>query len=400
MANTHAGHAIKNPGSAEFAGGLKALFGVFFLIGVACFAYGLNSSPARAWSAYIVNHFFFMSLALGGLFFVGVSWISNAMWIAPIRRISESFTAYLPIALITTAILAFGVSHLYSWSHPEIVHGDVVLEGKSGYLSLPFFMIRSLAAVVIWIFFAWKMVGNSLKQDSTKDLGLSNCNRKLAAPFLVVFGLTFTISSFDQLMSLEPHWYSTMFGVYCFAGLFYSVLALTCVVTLYLQAKGKLAGIVNDNHLHDIGKFMFAFTVFWAYIGFFQFMLIWYANMPEETSYFLHRFNSGWGPVSIFLVAGKFMVPFFFLLPRDSKRNPRMLLGVGIFMLVAQWVDVFWMVQPVAQPEGPAFGIIEIGTTLGFIGMFGWAVMQFLARHNVVCIGDPRLEESVFHHHV
>jgi hypothetical protein len=129
-------------------------------------------------------------------------------------------------------------------------------------------------------------------------------------------------------------------------------------------------------------------------------MLIWYANMPEETSYFLHRFNSGWGPVSIFLVAGKFMVPFFFLLPRDSKRNPRMLLGVGIFMLVAQWIDVFWMVQPVAQPAGPVVGIIEVGTTLGFIGMFGWAVMQFLARHSVVCIGDPRLEESVFRHHV
>src|SRR5262249_42676084 len=157
-----------------------------------------------------------------------------------------------------------------------------------------------------------------------------------------------------------------------FAGLFYANLASTCLLTLYLKSKGKLEGIVNDNHLHDLGKFMFAFTIFWAYIGFSQFMLIWYANLPEETGYFIHRFADCWFYVSVFLLVGKFMTPFFLLLPRDSKRNPKVLAVTGVFMLFAQWIDVLWMVQPQFFKEGPQVGFIEIGMLLGFIGIFGW----------------------------
>ncbi len=243
------------------------------------------------------------------------------------------------------------------------------------------------------------MIGNSIAQDSSSDYALTLQNKSFGPAFLILFGITFTMASFDQLMSLDPHWFSTMFGVYCFAGLFYANLASTCLLTLYMVANGKLKGIVNDNHLHDLGKFMFAFTVFWAYIGFSQFMLIWYANLPEETGYFLHRFHGGWFWVSTFLLVGKFLLPFFFLLPRDAKRNPRILAFVGCFMLVAQWVDVMWMVQPEFYSEGPQFGWVEIGVTLGFIGVFGLVVSRFLQKNNVLAIGDPRLEESVFHHH-
>lgn len=260
-------------------------------------------------------------------------------------------------------------------------------------------MIRSFTALAIWLFFSYKLVKNSLAQDSTGDYKYTLKNRVLAPAFLVLFALTFTMVSFDQLMSLEPHWFSTIFGVYCFAGLFYSNLAATCLLTLYLGSKGKLEGIVNENHLHDLGKFMFAFTVFWAYIGFAQFMLIWYANLPEETSYYLQRFHGGWAGVSILLLVGKFMIPFFVLLPRDAKRNTKILAFVGVFMLLAQWVDVLWMVQPVFSVEGPQFGLPEVGVALGFLGVFGLAVSRFLAKNNVVAIGDPRLAESVYHHH-
>jgi hypothetical protein len=206
--------------------------------------------------------------------------------------------------------------------------------------------------------------------------------------------------SFDQLMSLDAHWFSTMFGVYCFAGMIYSTFAAICLLALYLISKDKLTGIVNVNHMHDLGQFMFGFTVFWAYIGFSQFMLIWYANLPEETGYFIHRFNGNWLGVSAFLLFGKFLVPFFSLLPRHAKRNYTTLRNVAMFMLVAQWIDVMWMVQPEFFAEGPRFGLTELGMTLGFIGIFGSVVARFLAKNNIVAIGDPRLEEAVFHHHL
>jgi hypothetical protein len=336
---------------------------------------------------------------LGGAFFAAIQWLTGAMWSAPIRRLSESFTAYLPFVLISMVVLYFGIHHLYIWSHPEHVKGDIILEGKSGYLSTGFFMVRQLVAVLIWLFFAKKMVGNSLAQDVKGGMFHTLKNRALAPAFLALFAVTFTMVSFDELMSLDPHWFSTMYGVYCFAGLFYSNLALTCLLTVFLKSKGKLEGIVNDNHLHDLGKFMFAFTVFWAYIGFSQFMLIWYANLPEETGYFLRRFTDSWFYLSVFLLLGKFMVPFFLLLPRDSKRNPKMLGFVACWMLFAQWVDFMWLVQPEFYKDGPRFGFLEIGTFLGFAGVFLFLVSRFLAKNNIVAIGDPRLAESVHHHH-
>lgn len=390
---------IKNPGSFEIPQGMKLVLVVFAAIGVATFAGAVKVSPERAWATFVQNHFYFMSLGLGGLFFAAIQWVTGAMWSAPIRRLSESFTAYLPFVLLTFVILSFGVPNLYLWSHAEHVSGDLVLEGKSSYLNTTFFVIRNLVAIVLWLFFSFKLVGNSIAQDKAGLLSFSNKNRVLGPIFLIVFALTFTMASFDQLMSLDPHWFSTMFGVYCFAGLFYANLASTCLLTLYMRSKGKLDGIVNDNHLHDLGKFMFAFTVFWAYIGFCQFMLIWYANMPEETGYYIHRFHGGWFSVSVFLLVGKFMIPFIGLLSRGAKRNPRVLAITGVFMLIAQWIDVMWMVQPEFFKEGPQFGWIEIGVTLGFVGVFGLLVARFLAKHNIVAIGDPRLVESVFHHH-
>jgi hypothetical protein len=401
MAST--GHSdsetIQNPGTFETSSGLKTLFLVFIVIGAIAFAAGLSMDTQRTWASFMISHFYFMSLAIGGLFIAAIQWLTGAMWSAPVRRFSESFTAYLPIALISVVVLYFGMHHLYVWTDMTHVRGDKVLEGKSGYLSVGFFMVRNLVAVLIWILFAKKMIGNSLAQDVSKDASLTLKNRSLSPLFIILFGLTFTIASFDQLMSLDPHWFSTMFGVYCFAGMFYSSLALTCLVTLYMRKHGKLDGIVNENHLHDLGKFMFAFTVFWAYIGFSQFMLIWYANLPEETSYYILRFQGGWFYVSVFLLVGKFMTPFFILLPRDSKRSDKVLWIVGIWMMFAQWIDVMWMVQPQFFADGPRFGWIEIGMGLGFLGLFATVVTRFLAKNNIVAIGDPRLAESVFHHH-
>ncbi len=395
----HATTAIKNPGKLQGAGGLSTLFLVLTVIGIAAFAGGLMTDKTRAWASFVQNHFYFMSLAIGGLFFAAIQWLTGAMWSAPVRRISESFTAYLPIAAITFIILYFGLHEVYIWTHADHVKGDIVLEHKAAYLNIPFFMIRNLVALAIWIFFAKKLVGNSIAQDASGDYSLTLKNRGMTPVFLILFAITFTMHAFDVLMSLDPHWFSTMFGVYCFAGMFYSILALTAIIAVLLRRNGMLVGIVTDDHLHDLGKFMFAFTVFYAYIAFSQFMLIWYANLPEETSYFMHRMTGSWMPVSIFLLVGKFMIPFFFLLPRESKRSEKMLLGVGTFMLIANWIDMLWIVQPEFFHEGPKFGWIELGVPMAFLGLFGFVVVRFLSNNTVVAIGDPRLAESVHHHH-
>jgi hypothetical protein len=396
--NTEAGvRAIRNPGSLRVPPVVRGVLLGLLAAGVGVFLEGLRRDPQRAWAAFLLNHFYFMGLAVTGGFLVSLHWLTGATWSAPIRRVAESFTRYLPFALLTLAALYLGRRELFVWAHPERM-AQPPLAGKAGYLSPGFFFLRNGAAIALWILLLWKLVGNSLAQDRSGDPELSLRNRRLAPAFVVVFALTFTMASFDQVMSLDPRWFSTIFGVYCFAGAFYGVLALTGVLVVCLRREGTLLGVVNDDHLHDLGRYMFAFAIFWAYIAFCQFLLIWYANLPEETGYFLRRFHGGWLPVSIFLLVGKFGVPFVWLLPRDAKRSESMIVGVGLFMLAAQWIDVLWMVQPEFFPEGPRISWPELGITIGFSAAFGLAITRFLSRHNAVAIGDPRLAEAVFHH--
>jgi len=390
---------IKNPGSFKLSSSKSTLLIAITVIGLVALGGGIMVDAKRGWSSLLLNHFFFMSLALGGMFIAALHWLTSAMWSAPVRRISESFTAYLPVVFIGFAAVVIGIPHLFEWSHPEIVKGDLILEHKASYLNVTFFIIRNLIAIGLWIFFSKKMVGNSIAQDANGDKVYTNRNKVLAPIFMIVFALSYTMASFDLLMSLDPHWFSTMFGVYCFSGLFYSGLALTTVVTVLLRRQGKLDGIVNENHLHDLGKYMFAFTIFWAYIGFCQFMLIWYANMPEETMYFMHRMEGKWLYVTVFLFFAKFMVPFFALLPRDAKRSSSRLLKVGIWMLFAQWLDILWMVQPEFFKESAHIGWIEVAGFVGLGGLFCLMVLRFFSKHNIVAIKDPQLVQAVYYHH-
>jgi len=389
---------IKNPGHYQVSSRTKGLFFAAFVVGALLFVLGLVQDAERAWYSFVWNQFFFMSLAVGGLVFTAIQFATSAMWSAAVRRIMESFTAYLPVAIVMFVVLAFGIHHLYHWSHTEAVMKDMVLSHKSGYLNTTFFVIRSIVVGLLFLFFAHKIVGNSLAQDQDGNIEHTNKNKVLSPIFLIVFALGYTLLSFDHLMSLDAHWFSTMFGVYNVAGMFYSTLALICLIAIWLRRAGALNGIVTDEHLHGLGKFMFGFTVFWAYIGFSQFLLIWYANLPEETGYFIRRFEGGWFWVSVFLIVGKFVFPFLYLLPVDQKRKESSLVFIGIYMLICQWIDVGWMVQPEYSPTGPSLSYIELGTLVGFIGLFGLTVTRFMGRHNILAVGDPRLAESLVHH--
>jgi hypothetical protein len=385
------------PGSLTVSSRMKTVYSVAIFLGVIVLAATMVRDSGRAWHSFVTSYFFFTSLALGGLFFASFNHVVKAGWSVNVRRIAEAFTAALPFVALGAIALFVGGPKLYSWMRPADVANDPLLQHKAGYLNATFFAIRLVVFVALWLWFAKVMVGRSLSQDKTRNDALTVKQTGTGIAFLLVFALSYTFFSIDALMSLAPHWFSTIFGVYCFAGLFQSTMAAVILFTLYLMKKGKLTGFVNENHLHDLGKFMFAFTVFWAYIAFSQYMLIWYANLPEETFFFMPRMEPGWVWVSIALLLFKFVVPFVALLSRWAKRSHGHLAAVSVLILVMQYVDFYWLVYPNFNEERAVFGLPEIGGIALFFGLFLFAVTRFLSRNQVVPIGDPRIEESLHH---
>ncbi|MDO8527822.1 MAG: hypothetical protein Q7T03_09070 [Deltaproteobacteria bacterium] len=388
---------IPKPPAYVMRPSMHFLWLTFVVIGVVTFIFGLKIDANRAWHNYLLNYFYWMALGLSGVFFVALQHITSARWSVPFRRVPEAFVAYLPIAFILFLVLLTGVHSLYEWSHPQEVLKDVLLKGKMPYLNLPFFTGRNIVFLSVWMGTGFWFLKNSLRQDVSGSVGLTILNKTISAPFLVFFGISFTLASFDLLMSLEAHWFSTIFGVYCFAGLFQSGLAMMIVLVIALRRQGALQHVVNENHLHDLGKLMFAFTVFWAYIAFSQYMLIWYANLPEETGYLIRRTEGHWTPVALALLICKFVIPFFMLICRPAKRNENFLLFVALWILGAQWIDCYWMIYPLLGDK-PVFGWQEIGLFLGFMGLFALSVTWILQRVQAVPMKDPRLLEGVNHH--
>ena len=397
--NIHSINDIKNPGPWQIASGAKALFAVLALVGLGTAAAGMSSGQgARVWANVLMNYFYFMCLALGAVFFVALQYVTNAMWSVPLRRAAEGLSAFLPVAAIVgLLILTVGGHSLYEWTHDQVVQHDALIAAKAGYLNPKFAIIRTVVAFALWIFMAKKIVGNSLAQDVSGDVKHTLSNNAWSAAFIPFFAIGFSFLCYDYMMSLEPHWFSTMFAVYGFAGLIYSTFAAIMVVTLLMKRRGLLP-VLTEDHLHDLGKLMFGFTVFWAYIGFSQFMLIWYANLPEETVYYLRRLEGGWQWLMWGLLIFKFIVPFFVLMPRGAKRCEKTLLFMAVYMLLWHWVDVYVMVMPNFFTGNPSFGWVEAGLALGFFGLFATVVAMFFGRVPAMAFRDPRIMESVHHH--
>jgi hypothetical protein len=394
MANTTA----KDPGQYVVSNRMKTVAAALSFVGLIGFIFALKSNTERAWHAYLIALFYFMSLSLGGLFFSALQHVVKAGWSVNVRRFCESFTAFLPAGAALTLLYTFGAPKMYEWLDHSKVAADSLLQHKSSYLNGTFFLIRLALFFVLWLWFAKKIVGLSLKQDETGDVNITHRLLKFGIACILVFGLSYSLFSVDLLMSLEPHFFSTIYGVYCFAGLFQTTMAFMILAIVYMRKKGLLQGFVTEDHLHDLGKFMFAFTVFWAYIAFSQYMLIWYANLPEETIFIIPRTEGAWLPVSLFLLIGKFIVPFIALLPRASKRNPVFLSALAIWILVMQYVDLFWLVYPTYSHEKVIFGLPEITIFAGFLGVFLFLVTRFLSRNSLVPMKDPRRHESMHHH--
>lgn len=373
-----------------------------FRIGLGIGAVGLGVSLVLGLSgvegfyrAYLVNFCFFLSLTLGGLFFVIIQHLTGATWSVVVRRIAEGVAANAVLMLILVIPVLLGVKELYAWADPAIVAQDALLQAKRAYLNLPFFCIRLAIYFAVWIGFSQYFARQSRLQDETGDLSITLRMERTSAPAVLLFALTTTFAAFDLLMSLEPHWFSTIFGVYFFAGSMFGFFALLPLIVLFFQRSGRMQHVVTAEHLHDLGKWMFAFTVFWAYIGFSQYFLIWYANLPEETIWYARRQNGGWTSVSVLLLFGHFLVPFFGLLPRWVKKFPATLAFWSCWMLVMHWVDLFWIGTPGGSPDRVPFGIFHVLCFVGMAGLFVAGVAFNLKGASLVPARDPRLAESL-----
>ena len=368
-------------------------------IGTISFVVGFAMDRARIWQSLLTSFFYFMTLSLGAVFFIALQHVTKSGWSVTVRRVAESFTAFFPYLIVTGLAICFlGGSSLYEWLDPEAMAHNHILAKKQSYLNLGFFGVRTVLFFGLWYLFSKKIVGDSLKQDANGDERFTQSCLGWSIGFLPVFAISYSLFSVDYIMSISPEWYSTIFGVYCFAGLFQAILAFSILIVVYLMKKNILNTFVNENHLHDLGKLLLAFTIFYAYIAFSQAMLIWYANIPEEAVFFLNRAQGGWLWVSIAIPIFKFVVPFFGLMRRSSKRNVPVLVGYCFMILAAQYMDDYWLVYPKFYPKGPVFSFQEIGIFLGFLGLFMFSVTRFLTKNNAVAIKDPRMHEALAHH--
>jgi len=372
-----------------------AATGVLGLAAAAVLSFASGGGAVRFLGTYLVSFCFFLTVSLGALFFVLLQHLTRAGWSVTVRRLAEGIAGNLVLLAVLAVPVVLGLHSLYHWSHAEAVATDPILEAKSGYLNPTFFTLRLVVYFALWIGLARYFNGRSTRQDSTGDPGLSRGMERLSAPGMVVFALSLNFAAFDLLMSLDPHWFSTIFGVYVFGGSVVAFVAALAILAVSLQASGRLTHAITVEHYHDLGKLLFAFTVFWAYIAFSQFMLIWYANLPEETGWFLKRQTGSWTWLSLTLLFGHFVLPFLVLLPRYVKRRPRLLAIAGGWLLLMHWLDLYWLVGPELSREGVRLGLVDLLCFLGLGGLFVAGLAIALRRHRLVPTRDPRLGESL-----
>jgi len=367
------------------------LFALGLIIAVAAYL----TEPIRASFMNLVLLMFLLSVGLGSLFFVALEYLAGAVWSTPYRRIIEIFAATLFVLPIVALPVYFNIHDLFHWTHLDGVSKDIALSSKSGYLNVPFFTVRIIAFFLVWILFYSLLTRNSRKQDATKDQLLTKKNIKISAVFMPFFALTVTFSAIDWMMSLEPHWFSTIFGVYYFSGTVLAALSVATVAIILLNKNGYLVkGIISD-HYYSLGALLFAFINFWAYIAFSQFLLIWYANLPEETFWFLSRWENGWMFFTIGLAFVHFLVPYFGLLSQPSKMNPNRLLFMSVWILVAHFYDLYWLIMPTFSKGEFVFGWMEIGFILLGFGILVLIFVVFSKNKNLVPVGDPKLKRGI-----
>ncbi|HEV2855706.1 MAG TPA: hypothetical protein VHC97_23160 [Thermoanaerobaculia bacterium] len=356
--------------------------------------------PTRLWTILLVDGFFFLSLALAGLVFLAIQYLSSAGWWTALRRVPEALMSLVPLSALPMLLVFLGRRALYPWTRPGFLSADPALEAKAAWLNEPFFLIRMVLFLGLWSLFAVLLRRTSLAQDHQEGITPHRNHRRmvrLSAAFLAIFAITFSLASFDWLMSLDPRWASGLFAIYVFAGLFLSGIAVILLAVLKLRREGPLAEVVHEGHLHDLGKLLFAFSTFWAYIWVCQYLLIWYGNLSEEIPFYVERTRGDWLPLFLLAPLLNWLLPFCLLMSRSAKRSPHILATACVLVLAGSWLNLYVTVAPAVLP-GPRLGMIELLITAVYAGLFVFALTRALAGAPMVARNDPFLGESLRHH--
>ena len=355
----------------------------------------------KPWAAFYVAAFFFFMISLGVLAFYAIQRAAQAGWSPVLYRVMEGITAYLlPGGIVIIVILALSgmhLNHLFIWMDPEVVAHDELIAGKTGYLNVPFFLVRAVLFLLGWTTYRYFSRKFSLAQDQSDNISNHKKNFRISAAFLVFFIYSESVMSWDWIMSIDPHWFSTLFGWYVFASMIVSGVTTIALITIYLKSKGYLE-FVNDSHIHDLGKFMFGFSVFWTYLWFSQFMLIWYSNIPEEVTYFMTRIEDYNLPF-FGMVVMNFIFPLLILMNSDYKRFNYFIVMAGIVVILGHYMDVYNMIMPSAVGDQWFIGVAEIGGFLFFLGLFIFIVFSELTKAPLFAKGDPFMGESERFHY-
>lgn len=382
------------PASLETAGraGLVA-----FVLGAAVCAWGVATDPAQFYRSYLTGYVWMLGFALGPLGILMLHHLSRGVWGVMIRRPLEAAARTLPLAAVLFLPIVPGMHDLYEWTHAEVVAKDPLLLHKAPWLNVPGFLLRAALYFAVWIGFTFVLSGLSQRQDRTGDPSLWVRMRSLSAAGVILYVVTMSFASMDWMMSLTPHWYSTIYGLYAVIGQSVTAMAFVALVVLALGSGGSPAVPFQKRHLHDYGKLLFAFVLVWTYFGVSQFLIIWSGNLPEETSWYVPRMHGAWKATSVVLVLLHYVLPFFLLLSRDRKRSARRLAPVAALLLVTRWLDVHWLVAPAFSGERFSLHVLDVAAPVALGGAFLWAFVRQLKGRALLPAHDPFLKEALAH---
>jgi hypothetical protein len=379
---------------SRWAAGRNTLFLAALISVIACIA-GYITDPERFFRSYTVAFAFTSAIGLGAFFFVMAMYLAGNAAGVTVRRIMENIMVTLPVGAILFLPLIFGLKYVYPWMHPEVMSASANLRAKSGFLTENFFIFRTFGFFLLWSIWIFSIYRQSTKQDTERSVRQMYVIARFCAPGLFLVVLVGTLAAYDWLMSVQPSWYSTIFGLYYLAGGCLAFMSVVTLVCLGFRRAGILTNSINIEHYHDLGKWLFCLTAFYTYIAFSQYLLIWYANLPEETIFYRVRSHGMWLPISLALPFVRFIIPFFVLLCRPAKRNLTIIGLVAGWSLIMEFIDIYWVVMPVHYPEGPQIHWLDFATLGATVSICGLQFWNRFRRHKMVPVGDLRLEQSL-----
>jgi hypothetical protein len=361
---------------------------------IACVA-GYMNDPVRFHQSYMVAFAYVAATGLGAFFFVMVQYLTGSAWSVTMRRIMENIMVTLPVGALLFIPVAFGLKDIYPWMDRAMVLADPVLKQKANYLTENWFIMRAYIMFALWSIWIFAIYYQSTKQDKERSVRQMNVIARWSAPGLFLVVVVGSLAAFDWLMSLEPKWYSTIFGLYVLAGGALTFMSFVTLICLGFRRAGILKNSITNEHYHDLGKWLFALTAFYTYIAFSQYLLIWYANLPEETIWYRHRMEGTWLPVSLAMPFIRFLIPFFILLCRPAKRSIKVVAGIAIWSLVVEYIDLYWVVMPTYFKTGPQISWMDFATLAATVSVCGLVFWSRFRKNKLAPVGDLRFKQSL-----